>query len=201
MNPGIIRIKMKSVPVSVLLPAAGNSGRMGFDKALLELPGGINFANHLLNIYRTYGAEPIVLVINDHLDLSKLQTGPCILVVNKHVDRGRSYSIKLGIDRVPGGHGCFIQNIDNPFADKALLETLHTALRADGYVVPVYNGKGGHPVLLGSGVVDIIRTLDEGVDFRDVLKRFPRIEVPWPGEKILWNINTPVDYERFMKSC
>ncbi len=62
-------------------------------------------------------------------------------------------------------------------------------------------GKGGHPVLLGSGVVDIIRALDEGVDFRDVLKRFPRIEVPWPGEGILWNINTPGDYERFMKSC
>jgi molybdenum cofactor cytidylyltransferase len=191
---------MKSELVSVVIPAAGNSGRMGFNKALLELPGGINFANHMLNSYRTYGAESIILVINDNLDISKLQAGPWIIVVNKHVDRGRSYSVKLGIDRVPGGQGCFIQNIDNPFADKALLETMHSALRTDGYVVPVYDGKGGHPVLLGSRVVDHIHALNEGVDFRDVLKRFTRIEVPYNGEGILWNINTPGDYDRFMKS-
>jgi len=192
---------MKSEPVSVVIPAAGNSGRMGSDKALLELPGGINFANHLLNSYRMYGAEPIILVINDNLDLSNLQAGPWIIVINKHVDRGRSYSVKLGIDRVPGKQGCFIQNIDNPYADKTLLKMMHCALRADGYVVPVYDGKGGHPVLLGSRIVDHIRALNEGVDFRDFLKRFLRIEVPYHGEGILWNINTPGDYDRFMKSC
>jgi molybdenum cofactor cytidylyltransferase len=121
-------------------------------------------------------------------------------VVNKDVGRGRSWSIKLGINRVPGGSGCFIQNIDNPFADKALLATMHSTLKADGYVVPVFSGKRGHPVLLGSRVVDSIRSREEEFDFRDVLKRFTRIEVPFEGEGILWNINTPGEYERFMKS-
>jgi molybdenum cofactor cytidylyltransferase len=134
------------------------------------------------------------------LDLAKLKSVPFILVVNHQVERGRSWSIKLGIDCVPAGHGCFIQNIDNPSAEPALLKSLHSVIKSDGYVVPVYNGKGGHPVLLGRFVVDHIRTLKDEFDFRDVLKQFTRIEIPWNGDGILWNINTPADYKKFKKS-
>ena len=37
------------LPFSVIIPAAGNSGRMGSDKALLKLADGKTFAENLLS--------------------------------------------------------------------------------------------------------------------------------------------------------
>ncbi|MCX6247234.1 MAG: NTP transferase domain-containing protein [Bacteroidetes bacterium] len=192
---------MKLKSVSAIIPAAGNSGRMGTDKALLGFPGGINFANHLVNCYRRFAADPIVLVVNSQLDLSRLQAGPCLLVVNEHVERGRSWSIKIAIGKVPSGYSCFIQNVDNPFSEIALLEKLNSSLKDEAYMIPVCKGKGGHPVLLGSRIVDFIREMKDDTDFMDVLCQFERIEIPWPGEGILWNINTPAEYEQFIRKA
>ena len=117
--------------------------------------------------------------------------------MNRNLENGRSWSIHLGLQQVLPGAACFIQNIDNPFLGKLLLEKLLSAVPADGYSVPVYKGRGGHPMLLGSGVADTLRRWSGLTDFREELRRFNRIEVPYPDERILWNINTPEDYKEF----
>jgi molybdenum cofactor cytidylyltransferase len=185
---------------AVIIPAAGNSGRMGTDKALLALPGGLNMAEHLVKGYNLFGASPVILIVNRRLDLSKLKDGNAIHVVNGHVSLGRSWSIQLGIRYVPEGYSCFVQNADNPYIENVLLERLLAANEQDGYAVPVCEGKGGHPVLLGSKIVDRLRNQEELMDFKDVLKRFNRIEVPFADERILWNINSPEDYRKVIQS-
>ncbi len=187
------------VPVSAIIPAAGNSGRMGTHKALLEYGNGHSFANHLVGCFYNYGCNPVVLVINEQCDSTPVQFQNLVKVVNRHTEKGRSWSIRLGLNHVPEQSACFIQNIDNPFLEPRLLDKLFESVTPDGYAVPVYQGQGGHPILLGNSVVDYFRQHGNIKDLRKILSRFNRIEVPYPDDRILWNINTPDDYKEFME--
>ncbi|MEI7980770.1 MAG: NTP transferase domain-containing protein, partial [Bacteroidota bacterium] len=89
------------IPFSALIPAAGRSDRMGTEKALLTLPGGSTFASHLINTYRELGCETVVLVHNETLDLSAIRSGPFVAVLNKNQEWGRSWSIHLGLQKIP----------------------------------------------------------------------------------------------------
>jgi CTP:molybdopterin cytidylyltransferase MocA len=183
----------------VIIPAAGNSGRMGSDKALLPYGNGMSFAENLIKSYSEFGAQPVVVVVNNTLDLSGFDTSQFVTILNEYTDWGRSYSILLGTKRIPKDCDCFLHNIDNPFVGTELLSLLLSTNIPDSYSVPVYQGRGGHPVLLGKRIVEYLQNLEEVLDFRKVLKQFNRIEVPYNNERILWNINTPVDYEKFLK--
>jgi len=184
---------------SAIIPAAGNSGRMGSDKALLRLANGKSFAENLLINYAELGADPVVIIVNNSFDLTRINLGSSVCIINDHVEYGRSYSIKLGIQHIPAGHSCFIQNIDNPFVDQNLLCALLYAVKDDSYVIPVYNEKGGHPVLLGKNIISVMNENDSFLDFREVLKKFSRIEIPWENPRIRLNINTPGDYQKFLE--
>ena len=183
---------------SALILSAGNSGRMGTDKAMLPNGKGLTFVAHLATCFGLYGCNPVVVVVNEQFDPSRLQTKNIVTVVNHDLEKGRSWSIRLGLNQIPEGHACFIQNIDNPFLEPDLLDSLIGCLIPDGYAVPVWHGHGGHPILLGNKLVDFLRNQKELPDFRKALQFYTRIEVQYPEEGILWNINTPEDYNRFI---
>jgi len=183
---------------SVIIPAAGASSRMGTMKALLEHSPGKNFAEFITDGYKSIGCNPIVLVVSQTGLSNNTVPKGCEAVVNHHVHLGRSHSIQLGLSRIPAGNACFIHNIDNPFLEGALLEMLKGKLEPDGYVVPVFNGRGGHPVLMGSDVVAHLKGLEQLDDFKKEIAIFSRIDLVYPDQKICWNINTPEDYRMFM---
>ena len=79
------------LPFSVIIPAAGNSGRMGSDKALLKLADGKTFAENLLSNYTKSGADPVIMVVNKSFDLSKITPGSAVIVVNDYITYGCSY--------------------------------------------------------------------------------------------------------------
>lgn len=192
---------LEHLTFSAIILAAGNSGRMGSDKAMLKYNNGQTFANHLVKSYSEFGVQPVVLIVNESRIQPNMDNCALIRVTNKHVEYGRSHSIFLGIQKIPKGCSCFIQNIDNPFIEPYLLEQMIALAESDGFVLPVWNGMGGHPVLLGHNVVKYIQGMNTLPDFREVLKEFKRIALPFPDERILWNINTPGDYARFLKMC
>jgi molybdenum cofactor cytidylyltransferase len=184
---------------SAIIPAAGNSGRMGADKTMLSNGGGQTFAGYLINGFGLYGCRPVVLVVNENFNSSIFQLNNLITVVNHDLDKGRSWSIRLGLQQIPEGHDCFIQNIDNPFLAAGLLDRLAEAVPDNGYAVPVYKGRGGHPILLGKEVVGFLRKQQDLFDFRKMLQHFIRLEVDCRDKGVLWNINTPDDYQSFLK--
>ncbi len=186
-------------PLAAIIPAAGNSGRMGTSKALLAMGHGMTFARHLVDFFRLYGCNPVALVVNDLFDSISFHSKNLKIVLNQNPEKGRSWSIHLGLKQVPEGYACFIQNIDNPFLDNDLLDKMLEHLPADGYAVPVFRQHGGHPVLIGSKVADFFRNHPDDSDFRKGLLQFTRVEVPFPDERILWNINTPDDYQQFLQ--
>jgi molybdenum cofactor cytidylyltransferase len=186
--------------VSVIILAAGNSGRMGSDKAQLPAGNGFSFAGKLVKGFSEFGVHPIVVVVNKNIDLSELNPAQIIITLNEHLEKGRSWSILQGMKDVPGYCPCFLQNIDNPYLENELMDLLLDSVKPDSYVVPVYQGKGGHPVLLGGQIVNCLKNLNDLPDFRKVLKQFNRIEVAYCDERILLNINTPAEYEQFIKT-
>ena len=182
---------------SVLIPAAGLSVRMGKEKALLHYREGTSFADEIIGCYKYAGADPIVLVLHENFDISRLTSSGFLAVINRDVSLGRSWSVLIGLQQIPEGNSCFIHNIDNPFVETGILWKMADVAEEEKYVVPVYNGKGGHPVLLGSKVVEYFRKRSSLFDFRKELKNFTRKEVEVTDKSILWNINTPFDYECF----
>lgn len=186
------------IPVSALIPAAGKSDRMGSEKVLLPFLNGSTFASHLINSYLDIGCDPVVLVHNELLDRSQIKSGPFVAVINKNQERGRSWSIYLGLQQIPENSACFLQNIDNPFTAPDLLTEMIKKVKPCGFVIPVFQGRGGHPVLLGHKVASFFRSQEKIADFRESLKNFERVEVRSLNEKILWNINTREEYGKLI---
>jgi CTP:molybdopterin cytidylyltransferase MocA len=138
------------------------------------------------------------MVVNKGYTQAMSDEGKVHYILNCHVERGRSYSVWLGLQNIPAGMPCFIQNIDNPFAEMSMLLRMISNLNPEGYTVPQFEGKGGHPVLLGSRVADHLRKMEEPGNLREVLRDFSRTEIQAPDGRILWNINTPEDYLNFI---
>ncbi len=184
-------------PTAAIIAAAGDSTRMGTPKALLRHSSGSNFAGFLVNSYKLFGCAPVVLVVNPQLELPEIQSDCFELIVNPQPSRGRSYTIMLGLHKVPEGSPCFIHNVDNPFMEHELHDAMIGKSAPDNYVVPVFNGHGGHPILLGSSIADILRNRNDISDFRQVLHDFHRVEIPYDDKRILLNINSPEDYDQY----
>ena len=63
------------------------------------------------------------------------------------------------------------------------------------FAVPIFNNRGGHPVLLNKKPVeDIVSAQNTNQNFKIFLKKYRRINVPVNDENILVNINTQDDY-------
>jgi CTP:molybdopterin cytidylyltransferase MocA len=190
---------MPSLPIAAIILAAGSSNRMGTPKALLRHASGTSFARYLLNCFGLYGCSPVILVVAAGNDFPELHMGSHILVVNQNPEKGRSHSIHLGIQYIPPGFACFIHNVDNPFLSPELLDELVSRFAPGQYTVPVFQGRGGHPVLLGRCIVDVLKKSDPSVDFRETLNDFARVEAPFNSGQILININTQQDFTQYRR--
>jgi CTP:molybdopterin cytidylyltransferase MocA len=92
----------------------------------------------------------------------------------------------------------FLQNADNPFIEKNIIDGLMRYRNPYGYAQAMFNGESGHPVLLSQKVVQHIHRMDDSdFNLRDVLKEFPRSEVEVYNKGVLANINTMEDYEKY----
>lgn len=184
---------------AALILAAGFSSRMGTPKALLKMANGRTFAAYLTDEYIHAGCDPVILVIQPGIEIPGLNTEKVSIVSNPAPELGRSHSIKLGIQKLSGHRSCFIQNVDNPFLSAELIQKLTDCEEENSWCVPVYDQKGGHPVLMGRKIVETLKSMPEIGDLRSILKNFNKIAIPFSNSNILLNINTIDDYHLLMK--
>ena len=119
--------------------------------------------------------------------------------MNEFSDEGRFLSIKKGLSII-GDTPVFIQNIDNPYVDGTLMNRMQKLLKPKTYVVPQFNGLGGHPVLISSAIANAIKLEKKNdVDLRKYLNHFQKIIYPCSSEQILLNINTQEDLEKYQQ--
>jgi molybdenum cofactor cytidylyltransferase len=190
--------KETSDPLNVVVLAAGLSERMGIMKPLLKFSRHQTFLEHIIEAYRTFGSSEIVVVLNDEVRKKFTEIEKIKIVLNNNPSSGRLDSVVMGLSMLENKHACFIHNSDNPFVNIEVLKMMEKELPGADYIVPVFNGKGGHPVLLGKEVIKFIvdRKYIEN-NLQEVLKSFERRNIETSDERILCNINTKEDYLNF----
>lgn len=189
---------------SVIILSAGSSARMGTHKALLKLDAGKTFIQKITETYLLAGIDQIIVVVNDELfnliNKSKLALSERVLIIiNDKPDLGRFYSLQTGIKEVKSGNYCFFQNIDNPLTSEDLLRALILYKEEADVLIPDFQKKSVHPVLINPLVVtEISRYQDPDIRIDLFLKRFIVKKVLTTDRNILANINSQEDYARWI---
>jgi len=178
--------------------SAGRSGRMGAHKALLPFPGVGTYMSHIIDSYMASGIRTLALVVAPTIPTELYEGIPGVRIVrNPDPDLGRAHSLRLGLAALPPARYCFVQNIDNPFVDPELIGALNAAREEAPYITPEHQGQGGHPVLIGRPLIELVQA-DEGTDTPLNLLFFgsARHRVPTADPRVLANINTPEEHSR-----
>lgn len=192
--------------VDVILLISGSSKRMGREKALLSFSKGKDFVCQLLNSYLSLSNINVFIVVNRKNESSIRQAcnefkESIEFVINPTPEKGRLSSILQGIHKVKEGRGAFIQNIDNPFVSSNLLNTMLKNYKPDSFLVPQFEKKNGHPLLLGSALVQEMKTQAKSItDLKSFLNTQVKRSLIVREETILANINSPEEYKKWFSN-
>lgn len=191
--------------------AAGESSRMGTDKALLPWPP--QAAAHppsketfLSAAIRSLNASTdFVLIVagkNEAALAPIAYANGASLIINPDASRGQFSSLQVGLHEVlnRGRDAAVITLVDRPpvNTDTVLLlrDAYESASQDIWSVVPELSGKHGHPYLLGRELIEVFLQAPPTASARDLEHRFPNhiqyVTVTDPF--VALNINTPEDY-------
>ncbi|MFZ3212748.1 MAG: nucleotidyltransferase family protein [Terriglobales bacterium] len=194
--------------------AAGESSRMGRDKALLPWPPGTAGRSTFLSatIELLQAPSDMVIVVAGK-NAESLQTivdaAAGYLVVNPHPERGQFSSLQVGLQEVlnHGRDAAMIALVDRPPAQPATLaslcEAFSHAYESDKWaVVPEYGGRHGHPILIGREMIEAFLRAPATSNAREVEHALEQriLYVPVEDPNVAANVDTPEDYERLPKA-
>jgi len=190
--------------------AAGESSRMGRDKALLPWPAASEQSGSqgtfLSSAIRSLSAATDFVVIvagnNEATVAPVAYAHGAFVVVNPDPNRGQFSSLQVGLREVlnRGRDAAIITLVDRPPAAMTTVQTLReafeTAEQKIWAVLPEYRQKHGHPYVTGREMIErFVREPTTG-NARDVEHRYlDHIQyLPVSDPFVALNINTPEDY-------
>jgi molybdenum cofactor cytidylyltransferase len=137
--------------VAAILLAAGQSRRMGAFKPLLPF-GDKTVIESCLDYLQQGGVETIVVVLGHRADQlrEKLNSRSVLFAVNPDPNSEMGASIAAGVRALPEScEATLIALVDHPAVPPAVVSTLiETWQQGSHLIVPTWNGRGGHPVLV-----------------------------------------------------
>lgn len=192
-----------NTPLAIVL-AAGKSERMASNKMFLELSFGESFIQHIVSSYLKFGCQQVSIVVNRESYSHSLFKRICwpkgtLISINEKPELGRFYSLQLGLLKLKANCNVFIHNVDNPFCGHKLLNKLNSSIEKFDIAIPTFEGKGGHPILVSSYVSEQILHANSNEVLNVFLKNFRTTSVDFESDIILQNVNTPSDYQNFLK--
>jgi molybdenum cofactor cytidylyltransferase len=191
--------------------AAGDSTRMGTDKALLPwppvLPGQPPLGTFLsAAIHSLSPSSEVVIVVggrnSDRIAPFVYATGAS-LVVNPEPERGQFSSLQVGLREVlnRGRDAALVTLVDRPPVSVDTVSQLCTAFssaleRWKWAVVPEIGGQHGHPIVLGREMIEAFLKAPPTANAREVEHQHAEhIEyAPVDDPAITINVNTPEEY-------
>jgi len=190
--------------------AAGDSSRMGTDKALLPWPpvpkGEVPAETFLSAAIQSLSlATDFVLVVvgkNEAVLAPVAYADGASVIVNPDPGQGQFSSLQIGLQEVlnRGRDAAIITLVDRPPAAaktvRALQEAFQAAPTSTWAVVPQFEGKHGHPYVVGREMIDRFLREPATGSARDIEHRYQEhvqyVAVNDPF--VATNINTPEDY-------
>ncbi len=191
--------------LAAVILSAGESSRMGSPKALLDYQGR-PFLEHLLEATRhpKIGLTRVVLGANAKTIREKLKLDPAAVIINREWKKGQLSSIQAAIRTLRSGEtdGILLCLIDHPLISAALVGQLVHQFYESGklIVIPTYNTKRGHPIILSSALYGELLEAPPEVGARAVVwnHRDDVLEMPTEEEGVVLNLNDPDTLQRAM---
>jgi molybdenum cofactor cytidylyltransferase len=199
-------------PPCALIPAGGRSTRMGRPKLSLLL-GGRAVLVRVIDSLRQAGIERILTVVGPHVpELSPLAqaAGSEVLLLAEET-KGMRGSVELGLDwiektwRPALGDSWLLVPGDHPAINP---EVVHCLIGSWGHgpatiLIPTYQGRRGHPTLVGWNHVAGIRSQDPAKRLNAYFREHAAQtrEIPVEDADVLNDLDTPEDYEEWRKRC
>jgi molybdenum cofactor cytidylyltransferase len=191
--------------------AAGESSRMGSDKALLPWPPAANrlplsgetFLSAAIRSLSSATDQVVVVVGKNEAELAPVvyATGGS-LVRNPAPEGGQFSSLRVGLREVLnlGRDAAMITLVDRPPVGSDVLASLRGAFEAAAKevwaVVPEYHGRHGHPFLAGREMIEAFLKAPATANAREVEHEHHRqlLYVPVEDPHVAINVYTPEDY-------
>lgn len=201
---------MSSAPsLCGVILAAGESTRMGRDKALLPwppagTPSGQTFLTAAIQSLMPFTDMVIVVAGKNASNLASLvYSSGAQLAENPDPARGQFSSLQVVLHEVMnrGRDAAMVTLVDRPPVSAATLQTLIDGFaealgRRQWSVVPEYEGKHGHPFLVGREMIELFLRAPAIATARDIehLNQQHIAYLPVSDPFVTMNVDTPEQY-------
>lgn len=187
--------------VAAVVLAAGASTRLGQSKQLAPI-GGRPALAYTLDALRASRVDRIVLVLGHDADTiaAALDLTDITIVRNDAYAEGQSTSVRTGVKSLGDDVAAALMVVgDQPLLAPTVVDAIVRAYEQTGgpFIVPVYAGEWGNPVLLARATWPLLDNLKGDTGARPILRKHIDmvLEVPVPGS-LPDDIDTPEDYVR-----
>lgn len=187
--------------IGAIVLAAGKGKRMGRPKALVDYEGK-SFLEHALASLTAAGASPIAVVLDpaspDFAAAKKIATGAgAVVVENPKPERGMLSSVKHGLTALSGVTHAALLPVDHPGIKPSTLEALflHARSSPEKIVVPLFQGKRGHPGIFPASKFGDLMGAPENEGARAVLHQHASLvlEAVIDDPAVVRDLDTPGD--------
>jgi molybdenum cofactor cytidylyltransferase len=185
--------------------AAGESSRMGRDKAFLAWQGKTFLEAAILSLQPA--TELVIVVAGTNAEGVKpiAYAAGARAVVNPHPQRGQFSSLQVGLQEVlnTGRDAAIVTLVDRPPAEQSTIsrlrnEFLEQCLRGAWTVVPSFEQKHGHPIVIGREMIEAFLRAPASTTAREVehahQNRIRYVVVDDPH--VTMNVDTAADYDQ-----
>jgi molybdenum cofactor cytidylyltransferase len=185
-----------------IILAAGESKRMGFQKMLLLFNSKTMIENVIMNVTGSAVDNTLVVLGSGKEDLIELiEKYDVSYCFNDNYKEGMLSSVKCGFKNVPSDfEAILVFQGDQPLIPPSVVNMMIEAYRSTGkgIVIPVYDKKRGHPLLIDRKYKEEIKTLDSNEGLRSLSYKYSgdvlEVETDIPG--ILRDFDTYEEYKK-----
>jgi len=180
---------------------------MGQSKALLPWDGETLITYQVRQLAMA-GIHPIVVVLGHRAAEvgAALQNCPeTTMVENRRYTEGKTTSIRAGAEALTAEvDAVLIQAADQPRSAETIAQLISDHFEAHALIsIPVYQGKWGHPPVFSITLrQELLNLSEEQQGLREVILRHREaiVEVPFSTPEVLWNLNTPDQYQQALEN-
>ena len=192
-----------NLSVAGIILAAGAASRMGQPKLLLPWKGRA-LIHHAAHTALIAGLEPVIVVAGARMfEIQAALTDlPVEVIHNPAWENGQSTSVRTGIHALPERTTAAMFLLgDQPYVSVELVQVLQLTYIRDRptILVPFVGGKRSNPVLFDGSIFEALCALQGDAGARSIFGQYPPTPLVWQDERLLFDVDTPEDYQRLLK--